>query len=174
MTIETKVGDSFCGLLRDCEDSMNCVLQDCVKTDREGKETQVSRVYIRGSQIALIILPDMLCKAPELQRYANWRKHKGNPPSMSVSLPRGPGGMGRGGRGGGHRGGHRGGRRGGRGGRGFPSRGMIPVGRPMGMPRPQMGRAQGNMVHQGVIQAQQYPRGPRGPWHGGGPHHQNR
>ena len=28
VTVETKVGDSFRGTLRDCEDSMNCVLED--------------------------------------------------------------------------------------------------------------------------------------------------
>ena len=159
VTVETKVGDSFRGTLRDCEDSMNCVLEDCVKTDRTGAQRNVSRVYIRGSQIALIMLPDMLSKAPELQRYATWKKHKGNPPSMAVSLPRGPGGR--------HGSGGRGGRGGGRCGRGFAPRGMVQVGRPMGMPRPPMGRGGGAMGRQGAMPFPG-PRGPRAPWHGGG------
>ena len=47
-------------------------------------------VFIRGSQIAFIIFPDMLKRAPMFRRIKVWKKYKGHPPAgMSATGPRG-------------------------------------------------------------------------------------
>mmetsp|Transcript_13918 Transcript_13918/g.23059 ORF Transcript_13918/g.23059 Transcript_13918/m.23059 type:complete len:90 (+) Transcript_13918:181-450(+) len=64
VTIELKNGESYRGILDESQDTMNCTMKDCIKTDTKGKETHISAAYIRGSQISFIAVPDMLKKAP--------------------------------------------------------------------------------------------------------------
>jgi small nuclear ribonucleoprotein D3 len=58
--------------------SIYYLLQECRKTDPLGKESFIELVYIRGSQIRFIIIPDMLQKAPFFNRIKLWRQFKGN------------------------------------------------------------------------------------------------
>ncbi|EGB03608.1 hypothetical protein AURANDRAFT_8431, partial [Aureococcus anophagefferens] len=76
VTIECKNGDTYRGFLDETEDNMNCVLKDATRTDAKGNKSQVEHIFLRGSQIAFFIFPNMLKKAPMFNRVRAWRKTK--------------------------------------------------------------------------------------------------
>lgn len=80
VTVELQNGDTYRGFLDETEDNMNCILKDVTKTTGDGKKSQVDHVFIRGSQVAFMIFPNMLRKAPMFNRVKIWKKFKGNPP----------------------------------------------------------------------------------------------
>ncbi len=47
---------------------MNCRLNDVDVTSRDGKLYTLNQVYLRGSQIRYVVIPDMLAKSPIIQR----------------------------------------------------------------------------------------------------------
>jgi small nuclear ribonucleoprotein D3 len=53
----------------DTEDNMNLQLKDITLTQRDGKISQLEQVFIRGSQIKFIIVPDMLKNAPMFKKF---------------------------------------------------------------------------------------------------------
>ena len=64
VTIETKTGEIYRGILEGSEDTMNCELKDVTFTNKEGIDTHLENVYIRGSNIRFFILPDILANSP--------------------------------------------------------------------------------------------------------------
>ena len=68
VTIELKNGEIYRGTLRDSEDSMNCRMVDVTMTARDGRVTKLQHVYLRGSNIRLVVLPEMLKNAPMFKR----------------------------------------------------------------------------------------------------------
>ncbi|CAH0696508.1 small ribonucleoprotein particle protein SmD3 [Anticarsia gemmatalis] len=107
VTCETNTGEVYRGKLIEAEDNMNCQMTLVTVTYRDGRVAQLENVYIRGSKIRFLILPDMLKNAPMFKR-------QGNKPTAgrgkSAILRAQAAGRGRaGGRGGGHRGGWQGG-----------------------------------------------------------------
>ena len=52
------------GKLLEAEDNMNCQMQNITVTARDGRVSQVEQVFVRGSMIRFLILPDMLKNAP--------------------------------------------------------------------------------------------------------------
>ncbi len=68
ITIELKNGSLYRGKLIDAEDSMNVQLKDITCTGRDGRISHLDQVYVRGSQIRFIIVPDMLKNAPLFKR----------------------------------------------------------------------------------------------------------
>jgi len=78
VTVELKDGNSYCGILEEAQDNMNCMMKKCLRTHPDGTETQVEMAYIRGSQVRFIVVPDMLKIAPYFGRIETWRKYKGN------------------------------------------------------------------------------------------------
>ena len=64
VTLETTVGEVYRGKLVEAEDNMNVQLQNIQVTARDGRVTQSEQVFIRGSMIRFLILPDMLKNAP--------------------------------------------------------------------------------------------------------------
>jgi len=64
VTMETVTGEVYRGKLIEAEDNMNCQIQNITMTARDGKVTNLEQVFIRGSQIRFLILPDMLKNAP--------------------------------------------------------------------------------------------------------------
>ena len=46
------------------EDTMNMRLDDVEITKRNGKQVKLEQVFIRGSQVRFIIIPDMLKNSP--------------------------------------------------------------------------------------------------------------
>lgn len=68
VTIETIDGEVYRGKLFHSEDNMNCLLHTVTMTSRDGRTTSIQEVFIRGSRIMFMILPDMLKNAPMFKR----------------------------------------------------------------------------------------------------------
>jgi len=58
------LGEVYRGKLNEAEDNMNCQMSDVTVTLRDGRTQTLDNVFIRGSQIRFLILPDMLKNAP--------------------------------------------------------------------------------------------------------------
>ncbi len=69
ITVELTNGEMYRGLMREAEDNMNCQLQAVTATAKDGSITKLEYVFIRGSKIRLVILPDMLRNAPMFKRF---------------------------------------------------------------------------------------------------------
>jgi len=139
VTVETTTGEVYRGKLIEAEDNMNSQMASVTVTYRDGRVAQLENIYIRGSKIRFMILPDMLKNAPMFKNMGGRGGRGGSGARGKSGILRaqaGAGGRGRGrggergGFGGGDRGrgfgrgGDRGGRGGDRGGRGgFGSRG---------------------------------------------------
>ena len=109
------IGEIYRGKLVEAEDNMNCQLSDVTMTHRDGRTHNLENVFVRGSQIRFIVLPDMLKNAPMFKNIG--RAQKGaHGMGLGGAAPRGRGSAFRGGRGG-------------------PVRG-APGGRGGGVPRP--------------------------------------
>jgi small nuclear ribonucleoprotein D3 len=65
-----KNGEIYRGLLLGAEDTMNMSLSEVLRTARNGQITKLPNVYLRGSSIRFIALPDLLKNAPVLQKVA--------------------------------------------------------------------------------------------------------
>ena len=68
VTIELKNGEVYYGHLANAEDSMNCKMTSVTLTAKDGQVTKLEHVYLRGSQIRFMVLPELLKKAPMFQR----------------------------------------------------------------------------------------------------------
>uniref|UniRef100_A0A914DNL7 Small nuclear ribonucleoprotein Sm D3 n=3 Tax=Acrobeloides nanus TaxID=290746 RepID=A0A914DNL7_9BILA len=64
ITLETSIGEVYRGKLIEAEDNMNCQMSDVTVTLRDGRTHTLENVFVRGSQIRFLILPDMLKNAP--------------------------------------------------------------------------------------------------------------
>uniref|UniRef100_A0A6M2E2E0 Small nuclear ribonucleoprotein Sm D3 n=1 Tax=Amblyomma tuberculatum TaxID=48802 RepID=A0A6M2E2E0_9ACAR len=64
VTCETNTGEVYRGKLVEAEDNMNCQMANITVTYRDRRVAQLENVYIRGSKIRFVILPDMLKNAP--------------------------------------------------------------------------------------------------------------
>jgi small nuclear ribonucleoprotein D3 len=71
VTCETNTGEVYRGKLIEAEDNMNCQMINVTVTYRDGRVAQLENVYIRGSKIRFLILPDMLKNAPMFKRQGN-------------------------------------------------------------------------------------------------------
>jgi small nuclear ribonucleoprotein D3 len=70
ITVEMKSGEIYRGLLVSAEDTMNVGLSDVLKTARNGQVSKLPNIYLRGSSIRFIALPDLLKSAPIFQKVA--------------------------------------------------------------------------------------------------------
>lgn len=52
----------------EAEDNMNCQLTNLTFTARDGRVSEIEHVFIRGSKVRFLILPDMLKNAPMFKR----------------------------------------------------------------------------------------------------------
>jgi small nuclear ribonucleoprotein D3 len=68
ITVEMKNGEIYRGLLLGAEDTMNVNLSDVLRTARNGQISKLPNVYLRGSSIRFIALPDLLKSAPIFQK----------------------------------------------------------------------------------------------------------
>jgi small nuclear ribonucleoprotein D3 len=64
VTIEARTGELYRGHLLHSEDNMNCLIENVVRTNRDGSKTAMEQVFIRGSQVRFFVVPDMLKHAP--------------------------------------------------------------------------------------------------------------
>ena len=63
-----KNGEIYRGLLLSAEETMNMSLSEVLRTSRNGQITKLPSVYLRGSSIRFIALPDLLKNAPVFQK----------------------------------------------------------------------------------------------------------
>ena len=68
ITIETVNGEIYRGKLIEAEDNMNCQMTGITATARDGRYFNIENIFIRGSKIRFLILPDMLKNAPMLKK----------------------------------------------------------------------------------------------------------
>ncbi len=87
ITVELKTGEMYRGQLVDAEDNWNCQLKDVTATGRDGRVSQLNHIFIRGSRVRLMVVPDMLKNAPMFKRI--------DPKYKNKALPMGVGGRGR-------------------------------------------------------------------------------
>mmetsp|Transcript_22968 Transcript_22968/g.32359 ORF Transcript_22968/g.32359 Transcript_22968/m.32359 type:complete len:184 (+) Transcript_22968:278-829(+) len=80
ISVETKVGEHIRGLLFEAEDMMNLYIKNAVVWNIHGVKRKVDQLYLRGTEILFIVIPQMLRHAPMFQRIKHWRKHGGAPP----------------------------------------------------------------------------------------------
>ncbi|KAG5390682.1 hypothetical protein IGI04_032223 [Brassica rapa subsp. trilocularis] len=52
----------------ECEDNWNCQLEDITFTAKDGKVSQLEHVFIRGSKVRFMVIPDILKHAPMFKR----------------------------------------------------------------------------------------------------------
>lgn len=69
-----KNGEIYRGLLLGAEDTMNVSLSDVLRTARDGQITKLPSVYLRGSSIRFIALPELLKNAPIFQKVTNMKR----------------------------------------------------------------------------------------------------
>lgn len=69
ITVELTDGSMYRGMCIDTEDTMNLQLQNVTYIGKNGQQSKLEYVYIRGSQLKYIILPDMLKNAPMFKRF---------------------------------------------------------------------------------------------------------
>ena len=72
-------GEVYRGKLNEAEDNMNCQMSDVTVTLRDGRTHTLDNVFIRGSQIRFLILPDMLKNAPMFKVFHSILKMLRNP-----------------------------------------------------------------------------------------------
>mmetsp|Transcript_33737 Transcript_33737/g.81803 ORF Transcript_33737/g.81803 Transcript_33737/m.81803 type:complete len:112 (-) Transcript_33737:81-416(-) len=68
VTAEMKNGEIYRGMLLSAEETMNLSLSDVLRTARNGQISKLPSVYLRGSSIRFIALPDLLKNAPVFQK----------------------------------------------------------------------------------------------------------
>uniref|UniRef100_A0A0N5B8J7 Small nuclear ribonucleoprotein Sm D3 n=1 Tax=Strongyloides papillosus TaxID=174720 RepID=A0A0N5B8J7_STREA len=74
ITLETTIGEVYRGKLVEAEDNMNCQLSEVLVTLRDGRTHQLDNVFIRGSKIRFLVLPDMLKNAPMFKNIGRVQK----------------------------------------------------------------------------------------------------
>ena len=60
VSIEVRSGEIYRGHLMQSEDNMNVLIENVVRTNRDGSKSSMEQVYIRGGQIRYFVVPDML------------------------------------------------------------------------------------------------------------------
>lgn len=104
VTVETRSGDTYRGRLIAAEDCMNVQLKDVSLTRRDGRVAALSHVFIRGSKIRFVIVPDVLASAPMFKPAKGGAAGGGGAKSDGAGRGGGGGGGGVGGGGAGGRG----------------------------------------------------------------------
>eukprot|EP00588_Corethron_pennatum_P012981 CAMPEP_0194276958 /NCGR_PEP_ID=MMETSP0169-20130528/9415_1 /TAXON_ID=218684 /ORGANISM="Corethron pennatum, Strain L29A3" /LENGTH=117 /DNA_ID=CAMNT_0039020805 /DNA_START=132 /DNA_END=485 /DNA_ORIENTATION=+ len=74
VTVEMKNGEIYRGLLISSEETMNVSLIDVILTARDGRVSKLHAVYLRGSNIRFIVLPDVLRDAPLFNKVRKMKK----------------------------------------------------------------------------------------------------
>jgi len=59
ISIETKGKKIFRGNLTFIEENMNCILENAILIDQNGKLSKFKSVFLRGSNIKIFIIPDV-------------------------------------------------------------------------------------------------------------------
>eukprot|EP00998_Keelungia_sp_KM082_P008500 NODE_4688_length_760_cov_53.364929_g4665_i0.p1 GENE.NODE_4688_length_760_cov_53.364929_g4665_i0~~NODE_4688_length_760_cov_53.364929_g4665_i0.p1 ORF type:complete len:149 (+),score=15.04 NODE_4688_length_760_cov_53.364929_g4665_i0:91-537(+) len=60
VAIEMMTGEVYRGFLLEVQDNMNCRLNNITVTHRDGRTRTLDHVFIRGSKVRFLVLPDYL------------------------------------------------------------------------------------------------------------------
>ena len=63
-------------ILEGSEDNMNCQLTSVTMRARDGKLSKLENVFIRGSRVRYIVLPDLLKQSPMFQKIQKLKEAK--------------------------------------------------------------------------------------------------
>ena len=74
VTVEIKSGEIYRGMLVNAEETMNMTISDVVRTAKNGQVSKIPTVYVRGSMVRFISLPELLKSAPIFKKVANLKK----------------------------------------------------------------------------------------------------
>mmetsp|Transcript_23449 Transcript_23449/g.65469 ORF Transcript_23449/g.65469 Transcript_23449/m.65469 type:complete len:111 (-) Transcript_23449:1031-1363(-) len=74
VTVEMKNGEIFRGMLVGAEETMNMNMSDVLKTARNGQVSKLPNVYLRGSSIRFVVLPELLKNAPIFQTVTTMKR----------------------------------------------------------------------------------------------------
>uniref|UniRef100_A0A670Y7D9 Small nuclear ribonucleoprotein Sm D3 n=1 Tax=Pseudonaja textilis TaxID=8673 RepID=A0A670Y7D9_PSETE len=77
VTCETSMDKVYRGKLIKAKDNMNCQMSNITVTYHDGCMAQLEQVYIHGSKIRFLILPDMLKNTPMLKSMKNKNQGSG-------------------------------------------------------------------------------------------------
>jgi small nuclear ribonucleoprotein D3 len=77
VTVELQTGQSYRGRLTTLEDNMNCQLKEVTLTARDGHQSALEHVFIRGSQVRFFVVPDNLRHVPAVKEFGKEKKGKG-------------------------------------------------------------------------------------------------
>merc|ERR1712014_81461 len=86
VTVELKTGEVYRGDMTSTEDNWNCQLKNVLATARDGRRAQLEHIFIRGSHIRFLTVPDMLKHAPMFKRIDPKYQHK-NIGLLSTTAP---------------------------------------------------------------------------------------
>ncbi|BDA42731.1 Small nuclear ribonucleoprotein Sm D3 [Coccomyxa sp. Obi] len=87
ITVELKSGETYRGELAEAEDSWNVQLKNVTATAKDGRVSHLEHIFVRGSRVRFVIIPDMLKNAPMFKRI--------DPKNKAKAVPMGVGGRGR-------------------------------------------------------------------------------
>ena len=76
--VELTNGEKYRGHLVRSEDNMNCQLTSVTMRARDGKLSKLENVFIRGSRIRYVVLPDILKQSPLFQKVQKLKEAKEN------------------------------------------------------------------------------------------------
>lgn len=74
ITVEMKNGEIYRGLLVGAEDTMNVTLSEVLRTARNGQISKLPSVYLRGTSVRFVVLPNLLKSAPLFQRVTTQKR----------------------------------------------------------------------------------------------------
>ncbi|KAK1362234.1 Small nuclear ribonucleoprotein Sm D3 [Heracleum sosnowskyi] len=86
VTVELKTGELYRGTMIDSQHNWNCVLENVTFTATGGQVSKLEHIFIRGSKIRLMVLPDMFKYSPVFKILKAKIKGKGS--SIGVSRGR--------------------------------------------------------------------------------------
>lgn len=74
--VELTNGEKYRGHLVRAENNMNCQLTSVTMRARDGKLSKLENVFIRGSRVRYIVLPDLLKQSPMFQKVQQLKQQK--------------------------------------------------------------------------------------------------
>jgi small nuclear ribonucleoprotein D3 len=76
VTVEMKNGETYYGELKESSEGMNLKMNDVLVKYADGRTEKMDHVFLRGSSVRFVVLPDLLKKAPMFAKVQSMKKQK--------------------------------------------------------------------------------------------------
>lgn len=77
ISVEAKSGVLYRGLLDSTDDFMNLKMKNVRRSDPStGEDSKMEQVYIRGSNVTLVVFPEVLSQSPMFKRVIKFKQSK--------------------------------------------------------------------------------------------------